>query len=183
MGPGRLGHCGERFRCVRPALRRQRIEPALQKGIDGFTPVGPELIAAADIDPADLRVRTWVNDELVQDAATCDEPLFDFGTIVADLARLMTLEPGDIILTGTPTGSTVVEPGDVVAVEVTAGSRSSGRLRSPIVESAYQLPTWGAMLVHGRRHHRGGPGAGGPAPEGDPVEQRYGAVTWTVSTR
>ena len=71
--------------------------------------------------------------------------IFEFGTIVADLARLMTLEPGDIILTGTPTGSTVVEPGDVVEVEVTAGSRSSGRLRSPIVESAYQLPTWGAM--------------------------------------
>ena len=46
------------------------------KGIDGFTPIGPELIDAADIDPADLRVRTWVNDELVQDAATRDELIF-----------------------------------------------------------------------------------------------------------
>ena len=71
--------------------------------------------------------------------------LFGFGDIVADLSRLLTLEPGDVILTGTPTGSTVVTPGDVVEVEVSAGDQSSGRLRSPIVEADYPLEPPGAM--------------------------------------
>ena len=71
--------------------------------------------------------------------------LFGFGDIVADLSRLLTLEPGDVILTGTPTGSTVVAPGDVVEVEVSAGDQSSGRLRSPIVEADYRLEPPGAM--------------------------------------
>ncbi len=71
--------------------------------------------------------------------------LFGFGDIVADLSRLLTLEPGDVILTGTPTGSTVVNPGDVVEVEVSAGEQSSGRLRSPIVEADYLLEPLGAM--------------------------------------
>ena len=71
--------------------------------------------------------------------------LFGFGDIVADLSRLVTLEPGDLILTGTPTGSTVVNPGDVVEVEVSAGEQSSGRLRSPIVEADYPLEPPGAM--------------------------------------
>jgi 5-oxopent-3-ene-1,2,5-tricarboxylate decarboxylase/2-hydroxyhepta-2,4-diene-1,7-dioate isomerase len=115
------------------------------KGIDGFTPIGPNFIEAGGIDPAGLRLRTWVNDVLVQDACTGDELIFELGALVADLARLMTLEEGDIILTGTPTGSSVVQPGDVVEVEVTAGEQCSGRLRSPIVESAYDLPTFGAM--------------------------------------
>ena len=57
----------------------------------------------------------------------------------------MTLEPGDVILTGTPAGSTVVEPGDLVEVEVTAGDATTGRLRSPIVEAQYTLPPFGAM--------------------------------------
>ena len=64
--------------------------------------------------------------------------LFGFGDIVADLSRLLTLEPGDVILTGTQAGSTVVTPGDLVEVEVTAGGQSSGRLRSPI--AAAELP-------------------------------------------
>jgi regulator of RNase E activity RraA len=64
---------------------------------------------------------------------------------VADLSRLLTLEPGDVILTGTPAGSTVVTPGDVVEVEVSAGDQSSGRLRSPIVEADYRLDPPGAM--------------------------------------
>ena len=55
------------------------------------------------------------------------------------------LEPGDAILTGTPAGSTVVEPGDLVEVEVTAGDATTGRLRSPIVEAQYTLPPIGAM--------------------------------------
>ena len=115
------------------------------KGIDGFTPLGPRLIDARAVDLAALRLRTWVNGELAQDAWPARDMLFGFGDIVADLSRLVTLEPDDVILTGTPTGSTVVNPGDVVEVEVTAGAPSSGRLRSPIVEADYRLDPPGAM--------------------------------------
>ena len=118
------------------------------KGIDGFTPLGPRLIDARDVDLATVRLRTWVNGSLAQDAWPARDMLFSFGDIVADLSRLVTLEPGDVILTGTPAGSTVVNPGDVVEVEVTAGEnpdRSSGRLRSPIVQADYRLDPPGAM--------------------------------------
>ncbi len=115
------------------------------KGIDGFTPLGPRLIDARAVDLATLRLRTWVNGDLVQDAWPAQDMLFGFGDIVADLSRLVTLEPGDVILTGTPTGSTVVNPGDVVEVEVTAGDQSSDRLRSPITEADYRLDPPGAM--------------------------------------
>jgi len=89
------------------------------KGGDGFTPVGPGLIAADAVDPAGLRVRTWHNDELVQDDTTA-ALLFPFARLVADLSQLLTLEEGDIILTGTPSGASVAKPGDVVEVEVSA---------------------------------------------------------------
>ncbi len=115
------------------------------KGIDGFTPLGPRLIDARAVDLATVRLRTWVNGALAQDAWPARDMLFGFGEIVADLSRLVTLEPGDVILTGTPTGSTVVTPGDVVEVEVTAGELTSGRLRSPVVEAAYSLGPFGAM--------------------------------------
>jgi len=115
------------------------------KGIDGLTPLGPRLLDARDIDPAQLRLRTWKNGELAQDARVGEELLFGFDDIITDLTRLMTLEPGDVILTGTPAGSTVVVPGDVVEVEVTAGDAATGRLRSPVVEAKYSLPRFGAM--------------------------------------
>jgi regulator of RNase E activity RraA/2-keto-4-pentenoate hydratase/2-oxohepta-3-ene-1,7-dioic acid hydratase in catechol pathway len=115
------------------------------KGIDGFTPVGPRLMDARAVDLAALQLRTWVNGELAQDARPAEDMLFGFDDIVADLSRLVTLEPGDVILTGTPTGSTVVGPGDLVEVEVSAGELSSGRLRSPIVEADYRLEPPGAL--------------------------------------
>jgi 2-keto-4-pentenoate hydratase/2-oxohepta-3-ene-1,7-dioic acid hydratase in catechol pathway/regulator of RNase E activity RraA len=115
------------------------------KGVDGFTPLGPRRIDARAVDPDGVRLRTWVNGDLAQDAVSGDDLLFGFADIVADLSRLTTLEPGDVILTGTPTGSTVVRPGDLVEVEVTAGDQTSGRLRSPIVEAGYELTPSGAM--------------------------------------
>ena len=115
------------------------------KGLDGYTPVGPRLLVARAVDLAALRLRTWVNGELAQDAWPARDMLFGFDDIVADLSRLITLDPGDVILTGTPTGSTVVRPGDEVEVEVSAGNYSSGRLRSTIVEADYPLDPPGAM--------------------------------------
>lgn len=113
------------------------------KGADGFTPLGPRLLDARQIDPAGLRLQTWVNGELVQDDTT-DTLLFPFGQLVADLSRLVTLEPGDVILTGTPAGASVVRPGDLVEVEVTAGELSTGRLRNPIADGG-PLDPYGAM--------------------------------------
>ena len=90
------------------------------KGGDGFTPVGPALIPADAVDPANLRIRTWHNGELVQDDTT-EDLLFPFARLVADLSQLLTLEEGDIILTGTPAGASVAKPGDVLEVEVSTG--------------------------------------------------------------
>ncbi|MCT9821243.1 fumarylacetoacetate hydrolase family protein [Microbacterium sp. W1N] len=104
------------------------------KGGDGFTPIGPDLIDARTVDPAALRVRTWVNGALAQEGTT-DGLLFPLAQIVADLSQHMTLETGDVILTGTPAGSSVVAPGDVIEVEVDApatGARS-GRLVTTVV--------------------------------------------------
>jgi regulator of RNase E activity RraA/2-keto-4-pentenoate hydratase/2-oxohepta-3-ene-1,7-dioic acid hydratase in catechol pathway len=115
------------------------------KGIDGYTPLGPELLDARAVNPEQIRLRTWVNGEIAQDAVSGEDLLFGFADIVADISRLTTLEPGDVILTGTPTGSTVVQPGDTVEVEVTAGGLSTGRLVSPIAEADYDLTTPGAM--------------------------------------
>ncbi|HEX6955447.1 MAG TPA: fumarylacetoacetate hydrolase family protein [Agromyces sp.] len=116
------------------------------KGGDGFTPIGPASIPAAAVAPDGLRVRTWVNGELVQED-TSDTLLFPFGQLVADLSQLMTLETGDVILTGTPAGSSVVLPGDVVEVEVdapdAAGAPSTGRLVTRIAEGAVPFGDFG----------------------------------------
>lgn len=114
------------------------------KGGDGFTPIGPALIPAADVDPAALRIRTWLNGELVQDDSS-STLLFPFGRLVADLSQLITLEPGDIILTGTPTGASVMTPGDVVEVEVDGNGHSTGRLVTTVAEGADALGDFGAQ--------------------------------------
>ncbi|HEU5384702.1 MAG TPA: fumarylacetoacetate hydrolase family protein [Streptosporangiaceae bacterium] len=145
------------------------------KGIDGFTPLGPRLIDARAVDLAAVRLRTWVNGRLAQDAWPAADMLFGFGEIVADLSRLLTLEPGDVILTGTPTGSTVVTPGDVVEVEVTAGEQSSGILRSPITEADYRLGPPGAMPRAGHAERAAAYGAAAPdGPGPGPGDDRDG---------
>jgi 5-oxopent-3-ene-1,2,5-tricarboxylate decarboxylase/2-hydroxyhepta-2,4-diene-1,7-dioate isomerase len=118
------------------------------KGGDGFTPVGPALIPAADVDPSGLRIRTWRNGELVQDDTT-EDLLFPFARLVADLSQLLTLEEGDIILTGTPAGASVAKPGDVVEVEVntveaSGAGLSSGRLATTVVEGTTAFADFGA---------------------------------------
>lgn len=107
------------------------------KGGDGFTPIGPTLLDAASLDPQALRVRTWVNGTLVQEDTTAGL-LFPLTQMVADLSQHMTLEVGDVILTGTPAGSSVLAPGDVVEVEVDAptapGHPSTGRLVTTVTQ-------------------------------------------------
>ena len=99
------------------------------KGQDGFLPLGPELVPAAEFDPTDYVLRTYLNGEVVQEA-TADDLLFPVAYQLADLCRLITLEPGDVILTGTPANSRPMEPGDVVEVEISG----IGRLTNTIEE-------------------------------------------------
>jgi regulator of RNase E activity RraA len=142
MGRGRVRDGGERFGIY--DFRHVDLGPNLRaKGVDGYTPIGPTLIDARRIDPGELWLRTWVDGGLVQEARTGDELLFGFGQLVADLSRLMTLEPGYVILTGTPPGSSVVRPGSVV--EGTDGRSSPGRLSSPVVADDHPLEAYGAM--------------------------------------
>jgi len=116
------------------------------KGGDGFTPLGPAAIPADGIGEDAWRVRTWVNGEPVQDDSS-STLLFPFGRLVADLSQLMTLETGDVILTGTPAGSSVIVPGDVVEVEVDApeapGAPSTGRLVTTVTQGTAEFGDFG----------------------------------------
>lgn len=117
------------------------------KGGDGFTPLGPKLIDAQKITPENLRVRTWVNGKLAQED-TSDTLRFPFTQLIADLSEIMTLETGDIILTGTPAGSSVVQPGDTVEVEVDAPTApdtpTSDKLKTTIVQGETGVGAYGA---------------------------------------
>jgi len=97
------------------------------KGADTLCPVGPGLVT--DWDFANKSMRTTVNGEVKQDGST-DEMAWDMHYLVTDLARLITLVPGDIILSGTPAVSRPVQPGDSVSVEV----EGLGVLTNHIVE-------------------------------------------------
>ncbi len=109
------------------------------KGQDGFCPLGPVMVDPADVDPEDLTLRTFVNGEEVQNGNTGSDLMFSFAYQIADVARLITLEPGDVLLTGTPANSRPVEPGDVVAVEV----EGIGRLENTVVQDEEALPLLG----------------------------------------
>jgi 5-oxopent-3-ene-1,2,5-tricarboxylate decarboxylase/2-hydroxyhepta-2,4-diene-1,7-dioate isomerase len=97
------------------------------KGSDTLCPLGPGLID--DWEFWGKRIRTLVNGEVAQDGST-DEMVWDMPYLVADIARTITLVPGDVILSGTPAHSRPVQPGDVVEVEV----EGLGTLSNTIVE-------------------------------------------------
>ena len=99
------------------------------KGADTLGGVGPGLVRGWQ--PAGQVLQTRVNGKLVQESSL-DGLIFDMAYLIADLARVMTLNPGDLILSGTPANSRPVEPGDIVTVEVDG----LGRLENKIVEGA-----------------------------------------------
>ncbi len=111
------------------------------KGQDGFCPIGPELTPAAEFDPTDFHLRTFLNGAVVQEARS-DDLIWPIAYLLADLCRLITLEPGDVILTGTPANSRPMEPGDTVAVEVSG----LGRLENPVVDWDVDLSGPGEQL-------------------------------------
>ena len=104
------------------------------KGSDTLAPVGPGLVTGWDFHSKTLR--TLVNGQVVQEGST-DEMEWDMHYLVADLARTITLLPGDLLFTGTPANSRPVQPGDVVDVEV----EGLGRLSNHVVEGPTPVRT------------------------------------------
>jgi 2-keto-4-pentenoate hydratase/2-oxohepta-3-ene-1,7-dioic acid hydratase in catechol pathway len=96
------------------------------KGFDSFCPIGPRVVAG--LDPSNLRIMARVNGELRQDSTTADL-IFDVPTLIAFVSEYMTLEPGDVISTGTPAGVGNMAVGDVVEIEI----EGIGVLRNPVV--------------------------------------------------
>jgi 2-keto-4-pentenoate hydratase/2-oxohepta-3-ene-1,7-dioic acid hydratase in catechol pathway len=119
-------------------LQRRHDQWFKGKSLDGTLPLGPWIVDAEEIgDPRTLRLRLDVNGEIRQDSQV-DMMIFDIPTIIATLSRGMTLEAGDIICTGTPSGvgyamqpPCALQPGDLVTCEIDR----IGRLRTKIVAS------------------------------------------------
>lgn len=112
------------------------------KGSDGFAPMGPLVVTADEIpDPQALRLRSFVNGEPWQDSST-SEMVFDVATIVAFASRTITLEPGDVIATGTPAGvghyqhpPRYLSDGDVMRCEI----EGIGALENLVVDAGPRL--------------------------------------------
>ena len=103
------------------------------KGSDTMAPLGPGLVTGWDF--RGKRLRTYVNGVLAQDGST-DEMTWDMHYLVADIARTITLNPGDVLLSGTPANSRPVKPGDVVEVEVDG----LGKLSNHVVAGPAEIP-------------------------------------------
>jgi 5-oxopent-3-ene-1,2,5-tricarboxylate decarboxylase/2-hydroxyhepta-2,4-diene-1,7-dioate isomerase len=104
------------------------------KGSDTLCPLGPGLVTGWDFHGKWLR--TLVNGTVVQDGST-DEMTWDMNYLVADIARTITLVPGDVLLSGTPANSRPVQPGDVVEVE----AEGLGRLTNHVVQGPTPIRT------------------------------------------
>lgn len=91
--------------------------PVKAKGFDTFGPVGPFLVTADEIDPTNLGIRTYVNGELRQDGNTRNLR-HSVTELIEYIAEFMTLEPGDMIWTGTPKGISHIYPGDTLRLEI-----------------------------------------------------------------
>jgi 2-keto-4-pentenoate hydratase/2-oxohepta-3-ene-1,7-dioic acid hydratase in catechol pathway len=117
-------------------LQTRTSQWLLGKTMDKFMPIGPYLVTADEVgDPQKLAIRTWLNGELRQNSNT-DDMIFPVAELIAYISRHFTLEPGDVIITGTPEGVILgmaekrwMVPGDVVEVEVDG----LGKLRNRMV--------------------------------------------------
>ena len=113
------------------------------KSFDSHGPLGPWLVTADEVaDPGDLRLRTWVNGELRQDSSTADM-IFGCAEMIAYLTSAFTLEPGDVLATGTPAGVAAgrrpppwLRPGDRVRIEI----EGIGTLENPVAAGDEPVP-------------------------------------------
>ncbi len=96
------------------------------KGFDTFCPIGP--VIATGLDPSGLQIQTRLNGETKQSDSTSDL-LFSVPKLISYISQAMTLQPGDCILTGTPSGVGPITPGDVVEIDI----EGVGVLRNPVI--------------------------------------------------
>jgi 5-oxopent-3-ene-1,2,5-tricarboxylate decarboxylase/2-hydroxyhepta-2,4-diene-1,7-dioate isomerase len=113
---------------VRDFVTNMFRPPIKAKGFDTFGPLGPYLVDGSDVDPRDLAVTARVNGQVRQVGQT-SQFIHDIPAIIAYITAFMTLEPDDVILTGTPEGLSHVYPGDVMQCEV----EGIGVLENPVV--------------------------------------------------
>ena len=109
-------------------LQRKDGQWSRAKGFDTFCPVGP-VTPLAEVDRSKLSVTTRVNGEVRQQSGA-DDMVFDVPALIAHISAVMTLEPGDLIATGTPSGVGPLAAGDVVEIEIGGGV---GKLSNPVV--------------------------------------------------
>lgn len=109
-------------------LQRTDDQWARAKGFDTFAAVGPCIVDG--LDPSALRIRTTLNGEVKQDAPTSDM-LVDVWSLIAYASAAFTLEPGDVVATGTPGGIGPMQPGDEVTVEIDGIGKLTNRVVSP----------------------------------------------------
>jgi 2-keto-4-pentenoate hydratase/2-oxohepta-3-ene-1,7-dioic acid hydratase in catechol pathway len=104
------------YACLIDMVVRGHEERVMRKSWDSFCPFGPWIVTADEVpDPGCLETRLWVNEELRQQANTRDL-ILDIPGMIALASRVATLEPGDIVATGTPAGVGPVKPGDTVRI-------------------------------------------------------------------
>jgi 2-keto-4-pentenoate hydratase/2-oxohepta-3-ene-1,7-dioic acid hydratase in catechol pathway len=108
-------------------LQRKDGQFTRAKGFDSFCPLGPWI--ETDLDVSDLRVQTYLNGEVKQDGRTSDL-IFDVPTLIAHVTSVMTLLPGDVILTGTPEGVGPMNAGDEVEISI----QGIGNLTNKVVK-------------------------------------------------
>ena len=106
-------------------LQRKDGQWSRAKGFDTFCPLGPWI--ETELDPGDLEVTCRVNDEVRQSGRT-SQLVFDIPYLVSYISHIMTLMPGDVIMSGTPAGVSPLHAGDVVEVEI----EGLGVLRNPV---------------------------------------------------
>jgi 2-keto-4-pentenoate hydratase/2-oxohepta-3-ene-1,7-dioic acid hydratase in catechol pathway len=129
------------YTCLLDMTMRGGEDRSTRKSFDTFTPLGPFLVTPDEVgDLQELRLRTWVNDELRQDADIADL-IWGVPELLAYISSVMTLHPGDVVTTGTPAGVGQVGDGDTVAVEISR----IGRLEVGVsAANAVACPTRGA---------------------------------------
>ena len=110
-------------------IQRKDVQFTRGKGFDTFCAVGPYLVPAGEVELSKLRVITRLDDEVKQDGPITDM-IFPVDAIIAFITACMTLEPGDLIATGTPSGVGPMRPGQTVEVDIPG----VGLLRNPVIQ-------------------------------------------------
>lgn len=123
------------YTCLLDITIRSTEDRSTRKSFDTFTPLGPHVVTADEVgDPTDLMLRCWVNNELRQETSTA-LLIFDVADLISYSSSVMTLQPGDVIATGTPAGVGPLKDGDEILVEI----ERVGRLEAS-VSGSHALP-------------------------------------------